>query len=263
MASSTLSRLCAGSPMPMNTTRRTRCRVRARATCATISPLVRWRARPSRPVMQNTQPTAQPTCVETQTPSPGSSTLSIVRPSSSASRKRVERVGAAMLGAHRDERPRTAPSARAGRRAAAAAAASPRAARTHRAAARAPTRAASGSRAAAARRRRAARHAAQRGVRMRSCSSARAADQLDAVAFGVDDEGDEDPDVPYCVPRARRRRRRPSRRQRSRASGSGGAPCMMTTAGCLACRSTVSPKFRNSSGPLPSASDSSLRPTPR
>ena len=40
--------------------------------------------------MQNVQPTAQPTCVETHTPSPGSSTLSTVLPSSSASRKRTD-----------------------------------------------------------------------------------------------------------------------------------------------------------------------------
>ncbi len=54
--------------------------------------------------MQNTQPTAQPTCVETQTPSPGRSTLSIVRPSSSRQQEAQRAVDAAMLGDDADER---------------------------------------------------------------------------------------------------------------------------------------------------------------
>ena len=53
IASRTLSRLWAGSPMPMNTTFLTTRSERASATCATISALPSWRARPSRPVMQN------------------------------------------------------------------------------------------------------------------------------------------------------------------------------------------------------------------
>jgi hypothetical protein len=49
MASSTLSRLCEGSPMPMKTTFLTARSVRARATWATISALPIWRSRPSLP----------------------------------------------------------------------------------------------------------------------------------------------------------------------------------------------------------------------
>ena len=90
MASSTLSRLCAGSPMPMNTTLRTGRRMRASATWAMISALPTCRSRPSRPVMQNWHPTAQPTCDETQRPSRGSSTLSTVWPSASATSSRSE-----------------------------------------------------------------------------------------------------------------------------------------------------------------------------
>ena len=66
-----LSRLCAGSPMPMNTTFCTGRSLRASATWATISALPSWRCKPSRPVMQKTQPTAQPTCVDTHTPAAG------------------------------------------------------------------------------------------------------------------------------------------------------------------------------------------------
>jgi hypothetical protein len=88
MASSTASRLCAGSPMPMNTTLLTRRRRRASATWATISPLSSWRSRPSLPVMQNTQPTAQPTWVDTHRPSRGSSTLSTAWPSASSTSRR-------------------------------------------------------------------------------------------------------------------------------------------------------------------------------
>ena len=90
MASSTLSRLCEGSPMPMKTTFLTARRVRARATCATISALPIWRNRPSLPVMQNTQPTAQPTCEDTHRPSRGSSTLSHVWPSCRPTSRRSE-----------------------------------------------------------------------------------------------------------------------------------------------------------------------------
>ncbi len=78
IASSTLSRLWAGSPMPMNTTFFTGRRARASTTWATISALPSWRSKPSRPVMQKVQPTAQPTWVDTQTPSRGSSTLSTI-----------------------------------------------------------------------------------------------------------------------------------------------------------------------------------------
>ena len=90
MASSTLSRLCAGSPIPMNTTFLTVRRERARTTCATISALPSWRCNPSRPVMQNAQPTAQPICVDTHTPWGGSRTLSTVLPSDSATSSRAE-----------------------------------------------------------------------------------------------------------------------------------------------------------------------------
>ena len=88
MASSTFSRLCAGSPMPMNTTFFTARMRRASTTCATISALPSWRIKPSRPVMQNTQPTAQPSCVDTHSPPRGSSTLSTVCPSASATSSR-------------------------------------------------------------------------------------------------------------------------------------------------------------------------------
>ncbi len=104
MASITLSRLCAGSPMPMNTTLRTGCASDgASTTCATISALPRWRCRPSRPVMQNTQPTAQPTCVETHSPCGGSSTLStglFVRQRDQQARRAV---AAGVLGVHAGE----------------------------------------------------------------------------------------------------------------------------------------------------------------
>jgi hypothetical protein len=42
--------------------------LRASATWATISALPSWRSRPSRPVMQKVQPTAQPTWVDTHRP---------------------------------------------------------------------------------------------------------------------------------------------------------------------------------------------------
>ncbi|SST12617.1 Uncharacterised protein [Acinetobacter baumannii] len=90
MASRTLSRLCAGSPMPMNTTFFTARRRRARTTWATISRLPTWRSRPLRPVMQNTQPTAQPTWVETHSPPRGSSTLSTICRSASSTSRRDE-----------------------------------------------------------------------------------------------------------------------------------------------------------------------------
>ena len=90
MASITASRLCEGSPMPMNTTFFTGLSVRASATCATISALPTCRIKPSRPVMQNTQPTAQPTWLETHRPSRGSSTLSTVWPSCRPTNKRAE-----------------------------------------------------------------------------------------------------------------------------------------------------------------------------
>ena len=54
IASSTLSRLWAGSPMPMNTTLLTARRLRASTTWATISALPSCRCRPARPLMQNT-----------------------------------------------------------------------------------------------------------------------------------------------------------------------------------------------------------------
>jgi len=64
--------------------------MRASATWAMISALPTCRSRPSRPVMQNWQPTAQPTCDDTQRPSRGSSTLSTVWPSASATSSRSE-----------------------------------------------------------------------------------------------------------------------------------------------------------------------------
>ena len=90
IASSTASRLCAGSPMPMNTTLVTGRRLRASATWATISALPSWRSRPPMPVMQNTQPTAQPTWLETHRPPRGSSTASTERPSARPTRRRRE-----------------------------------------------------------------------------------------------------------------------------------------------------------------------------
>ena len=77
-ASSTASKLCAGSPMPMNTTRRTLRSRRDRATSARISRDVTCARSPCSPVLQKRQPTAQPTCVDTQRPSRGRSTLSRV-----------------------------------------------------------------------------------------------------------------------------------------------------------------------------------------
>ncbi len=89
IASITLSRLCAGSPMPMNTTLLTARRRRASTTCATISALPSWRSKPLRPLMQKTHPTAQPTCVETHSPPRGSSTLSTIWPSCSSTSSRA------------------------------------------------------------------------------------------------------------------------------------------------------------------------------
>jgi len=40
---------------------------RARTTCSTISPAVRWRAKPAWPVAQNEQAMAQPAWLETHT----------------------------------------------------------------------------------------------------------------------------------------------------------------------------------------------------
>ena len=62
--------------MPMNTTLRTARSRRASATCATISAPPSWRSRPSRPVVQKVQPTAQPIWLDTHSPPRGSSTLS-------------------------------------------------------------------------------------------------------------------------------------------------------------------------------------------
>ncbi len=112
IASSTLSRLCAGSPMPMNATFFTARRLRASATWATISALPSWRSRPSRPVMQKVQPTAQPTWVETQRPPRGSSTLSTAWPSASSSSSRTPSAPGCALRSR--ARPRSA-SARAGK----------------------------------------------------------------------------------------------------------------------------------------------------
>ena len=64
--------------MPMKTTFLTGRSVRAKATWATISAPVTWRIKPSLPVMQNTQPTAQPTWLDTHRPSRGKSTDSTV-----------------------------------------------------------------------------------------------------------------------------------------------------------------------------------------
>ena len=90
IVSSTASMLWAGSPMPMNTTFFTGRRARASTTWARISALVSWRSRPSRPVMQKVQPTAQPTWLDTHRPSRGSSTLSTVWPSASSTSRRAE-----------------------------------------------------------------------------------------------------------------------------------------------------------------------------
>ena len=67
-ASATLSKLERGSPMPMKTMLLTRFPAMASAEriCPMISPVVRWRLRPSSPEAQNLQPKAQPTWEETQ-----------------------------------------------------------------------------------------------------------------------------------------------------------------------------------------------------
>mmetsp|Transcript_6867 Transcript_6867/g.16854 ORF Transcript_6867/g.16854 Transcript_6867/m.16854 type:complete len:223 (+) Transcript_6867:1413-2081(+) len=78
--------------MPMKTTFLSRGFLRrASTTWATISALPTWRISPSTPVMQNRQPTAQPTWLDTQTPSRGSSTVSTVWPSCSPSSSRAQR----------------------------------------------------------------------------------------------------------------------------------------------------------------------------
>ena len=56
--------------MPMNTTldtRRGSALRRARTTCSTISPVVRWRLNPAWPVAQKPQAMAHPAWVDTQT----------------------------------------------------------------------------------------------------------------------------------------------------------------------------------------------------
>ena len=58
-----------------------------------------WRIRPSVPVMQNAQPTAQPTWLDTHTPSRGSSTLSTVWPSCRPSSRRAAPSSAGVLAA--------------------------------------------------------------------------------------------------------------------------------------------------------------------
>ena len=74
--------------MPMKTTFFTARMRRASTTWASISMLVTCRIRPLLPVMQKRQPTAQPTCVETQSPSRGSSTLSTICPSANSTSRR-------------------------------------------------------------------------------------------------------------------------------------------------------------------------------
>ncbi len=70
-AGSKASRFNRGSPMPMATMCEIRCsagsRRRKRSICSMISPLVRLRTHPSRPLAQNVQPMAQPTCELMQT----------------------------------------------------------------------------------------------------------------------------------------------------------------------------------------------------
>src|SRR5262245_54357334 len=88
-ASSRLSRLASGSPMPMTTTLDNRpsgagVRLRRRTSCSRISPAVRLRTTPFRPLAQNTHPMPQPTCVLMQAVRRGGSwisTHSIMRPS--------------------------------------------------------------------------------------------------------------------------------------------------------------------------------------
>ncbi len=79
-AGSRFARLCSGSPMPITTMfvirssgviRRSTCRI-----CSMISPVVRFRLRPSIPLAQKTQPIAQPTCVLMQTVRRSSSRIS-------------------------------------------------------------------------------------------------------------------------------------------------------------------------------------------
>ena len=70
IASSTASRFAIGSPIPWNTTPCTRpvwSRARTTRTCSTISHAARLRVSPSRPVAQNAQASAQPTCELTHT----------------------------------------------------------------------------------------------------------------------------------------------------------------------------------------------------
>jgi hypothetical protein len=73
---------------PMKTTLVTGRKVRASATWATISALPNWRSRPPTPVMQNTQPTAQPTWLDTHRPPRGSSTASTERSSTRPTSRR-------------------------------------------------------------------------------------------------------------------------------------------------------------------------------
>jgi len=65
-----------------------------------VSALDSWRIKSARPVMQNTQPTAQPTWVDTHRPSRGNSTISIVWPSASSTSKRAEPSSPGLLGMH-------------------------------------------------------------------------------------------------------------------------------------------------------------------
>ena len=91
MASSRLSKLASGSPMPMNTILvsgvRASLRIQSRTahTWLTISAVVRLRRKPMAPVRQKVQPMAQPTWEETHRvlrSSSGMSTDSITAPSS-------------------------------------------------------------------------------------------------------------------------------------------------------------------------------------
>ena len=89
----TLTRLWEGSPMPIKTTFFVSgLNFLASNTCEIISKSVNCRMSPERPVIQKTQPTAHPTWEDTQTPSRGKSTVSIVWPSWRAKTNLTERV---------------------------------------------------------------------------------------------------------------------------------------------------------------------------
>ena len=145
--------------------------------------------------MQNTQPTAQPTCVETHTPSRGSSTLSTVWPSASASSRRGEPSAPRCSETHGDERGEALPSSAGSARRSAQRQLRVLALRER--VERQPAHpGAQHQRLVPRPRARGAQRVTQARTSGRSATQPRSAprrlNQLDAVAFGVDDEGDEE-----------------------------------------------------------------------